>query len=222
MLKRDRAMKFCSIMKEQELPIYYSIQARGETVDAELLRELKTTGCQHIAVGVEVGDEDIRKLIKKGNTVEDMRRAARLIREAGLRMVGFFMFGFPWETREQMLKTADLMEELDPCIAFPYIVTSAPGTELFDIAIDMGLISGAVDWSSFSHVSPEMGLTVKLEPKERKELIDDILSRFTRHNGNRLRWDWLKRPRFYFAAACDTGVFSSPLKIMQYVKAILW
>lgn len=221
MLKRDRAIEFCSIMKRKQLPIYYSIQARGETVDADLLRELKATGCQHIAVGVEVGDEEIRRLIKKGNTVEDMRKAARLIKEAGLRMVGFFMFGFPWETREQMLKTADLMEELEPCIAFPYIVTPAPGTELFDIALDMGLISGTVDWSSFSHVSPQMGLTSKLEPEERKELIDAILNRFTKHNRDSLRWDWFRRPRFYFAAARDAGVFSSPLKIIQYLRALL-
>ena len=221
LLRQERAKKFTEILREKRLPIYYSIQTRGEMMDPLILKALKETGCQHIAVGVEVGDEQIRRLIKKGNTVDDMRDAARRIREAGLRMVGFFMFGFPWETREQMLKTADLMEELDPCVAFPYIVTPSPGTELLTIAQDMELVGADVDLSSFHHESPRMGLTEKIPESERAKFLDEILERFARQNRRKIRKDIFKRPLFYLAAASDVGLTSSLSKTMRYMSAIL-
>lgn len=221
LLKRERAKQFCRLLKEKGLKLYYSIQSRGEIMDEELLTMLKTTGCQHIAIGVEVGDAHIRKLIKKGNTLDEMRRAAFLIKKHGLRMVGFFMFGFPWETKEQMLKTVTFMEELDPFIAFPYIVTPAPGTELLDIAQRMGLIQGGVELASFSHISPKMGLTVHIPEEERKRLIEHILERFTRHNKRNLRGDLFKRPFFYWAAVRDVGILSSPRTLMKYLASVL-
>lgn len=220
LLRTERAKEFCERLKEKKLPVYYSIQSRGEMLDEELLDLLKQTGCQHIAIGVEVGDEQIRALIKKGNTLDDMRRAAYLIRKHKLRMVGFFMFGFPWETEEQMIKTADFMEELKPCIAFPYIVTPAPGTELMEIALSMGLIDPSMDLSSFSHISPKMGLTVAIPEERRKFLIDTILDRFARYNRKSLRWDLFTRPLFYAAAARDAGIVSSPAAIVKYVRAL--
>ena len=220
LLNKARVRAFCGELRRRGLHVYYSVQTRGEMMDEELLRELKRTGCQHIAIGVEVGDETIRKLIKKGNTVDDMRRAARLIREAGLRMVGFFMFGFPWETKEQMQATVDLMEELDPCIAFPYVATPAPGTELLTIAQELGLVAPDVDLASFHHVSPEMGITRAVPREERAAFMDGILERFAEHNRRSLRSDVFRRPLFYWAAARDAGILSSPSKVLRYLRML--
>ncbi len=221
LLDRARVLEFCDLLERRNLSIYYSLQSRGELMDNELLARMKATGCQHIAVGVEVGDEGIRKLIKKGNTVEEMRRAAQLIRDNGLRMSGFFMFGFPWETREQMMATVTLMEELNPFVAFPYIVTPSPGTELLEIAQGMNLMDAAVDLSSFAHVSPKMGLSAHVPEQERASLIDGILERFARHNRRSLRGDLLRRPRFFWRAARDAGILSSFSSIVGYVRIVV-
>lgn len=219
-IKKERALKFCELLANMKLSVYYSVQSRGEMLDPDVLKALKKTGCQHIAIGVEVGDENIRMKIKKGNTVEDMKIAAKKIKENKLRMVGFFMFGFPWETKEDMLKTLNLMEELNPIIAFPYIVTPAVGTELYDISQNMGLISDAIDYSSFSHISPKMGLTQNISEEERKPFIDSILDKFAAHNKKSLKWDFFKRPGFYLAAANDAGLFSSSRIMMQYINML--
>ncbi len=220
LLRKPRALEFVSLLQRKNLPIFYSIQTRGEMLDLEILKKLKRTGCQHIAVGVEVGDDEIRARIKKGNTVADMRAAAEMIRKAGLRMVGFFMFGFPWEDKEQMLKTASLMEDLDPCVAFPYIVTPSPGTELFTIAEGMGLLNGDVDLSSFHHESPRMGLTSKIPEFERVHFIDEILERFAKQNRRKIRKDVFKRPWFYWAVARDAGLTSSWPRVFKYLTAV--
>lgn len=213
---KERVIEFCSLLKERGLNIYYTLQTRGEMLDESLLPQLKETGCQHIAVGVEVGNEEIRKKIKKGNKNEEIRNANRLIKKYRLRMSGFFMFGFPWETREQMLETVEFMEELNPCVAFPYIVTPAPGTELLNIARAMELIPLSLDLSSFAHTSPKMGLTTTLSETEKEQLIDEILARFSKHNKKSLQKDLWTRPIFYLYAARDAGLFESPKILLKY------
>ncbi len=215
---RQRVLEFCRLLGSARPRLYFSLQTRGEMMDSELLASLKKAGCQHIAVGVEVGDEEIRKKIKKGNTVEQMRKASTMIRAHGLRMSGFFMFGFPWETKEHMTKTLDLMEEIDPFIAFPYIVTPAYGTELNKIAQQMELIPHHLDLSSFSHTSPKMGLTQNIPEEEKEQLIDHILQRFSRHNKRNLRFDFFRRPLFYFYFVRDSGILKSPRTIFHYLK----
>lgn len=218
---KDRVKEFCSLIKERKLNFYYTIQTRGEMVDEELLPKLKATGCQHFAIGVEVGDPEIRKKIKKGNKNSDIRRAAKLIKKYDLRMNGFFMFGFPWETKDQMLATVSFMNELNPVVAFPYIVTPAPGTELLEISTKMDLVPSSLDIASFAHTSPQMGLTDSLSEKEKKRLFDDIMSQFSQHNRKSFRRDILTRPFFYFSAAKDAGLLQSPVVLLQYFKGLL-
>lgn len=217
----DRVRTFCALVRARKLPIYYTIQTRAEMVDEELLPLLKASGCQHLAVGVEVGDEEIRRKIQKGNTNDQVRRAAQLTRKHGLRMSGFFMFGFPWETRETMEKTLAFMKELDPCVAFPYIVTPAQGTELLNIAREMNLIPAALDMSSFAHTSPKMGLTQNLSEEEKQQLIDKILAAFTRHNRKSFLRDIFRRPLFYLYAAHDAGLLGSRQAVLRKVKELI-
>ena len=67
-----------------------------------------------LAVGFETGSEKTMKLIKKGATLEDSIRAAELIKKAGIPLFGFFMVGFPWETKEDIKATEKFILKLNP------------------------------------------------------------------------------------------------------------
>jgi len=219
---RNRVVDFCRLLEERRLPVSYSLQTRGEMLDESLLPGLKRSGAQHIAIGVEVGDEDVRKRIRKGNTVEDMREAGRKLRRHGLRMSGFFMFGFPWESRREMLATVELMEELDPIAAFAYIVTPAPGTELLSLAKEMHLIPEGLPLASFSHTSPRMALSSLVPEEEKEPLLNEILERFSRHNRKAFLRDLPKRPRFYLSTLRDAGILASPSSFFRYLKLLVF
>ena len=70
------------------------------------------TGAWKIALGVESGNEDMLKAIKKKVTVQDVVTAVGRLSAAGVQSKGFFIFGFPGETEAQMQDTIGLVERL--------------------------------------------------------------------------------------------------------------
>lgn len=79
----------------------------------EDLTILAHSGCWRIAMGVESGDDQMLKRIKKAITTQQIKEAVRKLREAGIPQVkAFFIMGFPGETLEQMQTTRKFIMEL--------------------------------------------------------------------------------------------------------------
>ena len=97
-----------SIYDNKQLVAYgkieFTVNSRVKPLDIELLYKLKEAGCFMIAVGFESSNDETLKKIKKGVTREDNIRAAKLIKKSKLPLFGFFMIGFPWETKEDIIQ----------------------------------------------------------------------------------------------------------------------
>lgn len=79
----------------------------------EDLSILAQSGCWRIAMGVESGDEQILRRIKKDITPQQVRKAVSRLRKAGIPQVkAFFIMGFPGETLKQMETTRRFIMEL--------------------------------------------------------------------------------------------------------------
>lgn len=79
----------------------------------EDLNVLVQSGCWRITIGVESGNEQMLKQIKKKITKNQVRRAVEKLRKAGVPEVkAFFIMGFPGETYLQMLETQQFVMEL--------------------------------------------------------------------------------------------------------------
>jgi len=214
---KERAREFCRLLIERKLPVYWSAQTKAEMVDSETLALMKKAGGQHVAVGVEVGNPEIRKLIKKGNTVDDVRNCAKLIKENGLYMVAFCMVGLPGEGRKEIQDTVNLIKEIQPYIVYPYMPTPAAGTELANIMLQKNP-KGLEEYRDKCHIDTSAGLTERMDPKERKEALEWALDEFVKINRKSLLGNILKRPRFYWALAHDMTFFRNPRFFFQYVK----
>ena len=111
--------------------IEFTANSRVKPLGYELLCKMKDAGCFTVAVGFESGSDDTLKKIKKGTTREDNLRAARLIKKAKLPLFGFFMIGFPWETKEDIIQTLDFIFDIDPDFIEVHIAMPYFGTELY-------------------------------------------------------------------------------------------
>ena len=78
----------------------------------ETMDKMKESGAWKIALGVESGSDVVLKQIKKKVVVDDVRGAVTKLSNAGIQTKGFFIFGFPGETMEQMNQTRALIKEL--------------------------------------------------------------------------------------------------------------
>lgn len=219
-IDKKRAQKFCRLLIKKKLPVFWSAQTRAEMVDEKTLRLAKKAGCQHIAVGVEVGNSQIRKLIKKGNTVDDVRRCAKLLHKVGLRMVAFCIIGLPGEGRKEIEDTVNLVKEIKPYIVYPYFPTPASGTELARIVEEKNP-EGLVKYRDQNHLDPSAPLVEGMDPKEKREVIKWAVGEFVKVNKNNLVIDVMKRPNFYFALASDMNFFKHPSFFIGYLKDYL-
>jgi radical SAM superfamily enzyme YgiQ (UPF0313 family) len=103
---------------------------RVDCVDPELLQAMRRAGCWLIALGIESGSQAILDRVHKQHTVVDSVRAVRWAREAGLFVVGHFIFGLPGEDDETAQATLDLALELPLNFAQFYCAAPYPGTAL--------------------------------------------------------------------------------------------
>lgn len=219
-IDKKRAQKFCRLLIKKKLPVYWSAQTRAEMVDEKTLKLVKKAGGQHIAVGVEVGNPRVRKLIKKGNTVNDVRKCAAIIRKAGLRMVAFCMIGLPWEGKKEIKDTVNLIKEIKPYIVYPYLPTPAAGTKLATMLLKKNP-KGLEEYRDRCHLDATAALTKKLTSRQKKKVIEWAMVEFIKINKHHLVLDIFKRPKFYWALANDMNFFKHPKFLLGYLKDYL-
>jgi anaerobic magnesium-protoporphyrin IX monomethyl ester cyclase len=81
-------------------------------VDAGLMNDLKKSGCYELFIGIESGSPKILGEIKKTKNVDTILSNLSKIFEAGINMKGYFIYGFPDETKEDMEMTFQLAVKL--------------------------------------------------------------------------------------------------------------
>jgi len=90
---------------------------------AELLPELRRSGCLFITSAVEAVDDDILRLLAKNHTSRDFDRAVALTREAGIALAPTFVAFTPWTTLEGYIALLERLLELQ-------LVASVPPVQL--------------------------------------------------------------------------------------------
>jgi len=133
-------IELCQAILERGLQIEWASNSRVDTIDAELLSWMKKAGCWLIAYGVESGNQQMLDLMKKRATVEQARQAIRLTREAGIRSSVYFLMGLPWDKPETLEDNVRFAQELMPDYVEIFYTYPFPGTELYKIALEQGLL----------------------------------------------------------------------------------
>ena len=97
-------------------------------------------GCSRISYGVESAASDVRDLFNKKITIEQVEESFNWTRSAGIKILAYFMLGAPRETRKSIEETLALSLKLNPDFAYYSIVVPYPGTDLYDNALNDGLL----------------------------------------------------------------------------------
>jgi len=174
-VNRKRVFDVCEEIIERDLKIRWDIRTRVDTVDEEMLRMLKKAGCVSIHYGVESGNDDILKLIKKGYTVKKVKETFKLTKKIGIETLAYFMIGLPSENKENIQESFDLARELKPDYAHFTIFSPYPGTELYNYGLEKGIIKNDI-WRDFAK-NPEKDFKIPFweENFTRNELYEMIV-----------------------------------------------
>lgn len=131
-----RALELCAALeRDLDFPLQFSAVTRATMVKQDLLAAMRRAGCVQITFGVESGDREVLRAIRKGISPPAVLRALTWAKEAGLRTACTFMFGFPGETPRQLENTLRFMEQIAPLVdAFGAngVAVPMPGTPMYD------------------------------------------------------------------------------------------
>ncbi|UCE59340.1 MAG: B12-binding domain-containing radical SAM protein [Phycisphaerales bacterium] len=141
----------------------------ANTIDLATARNMKAAGFDEVGFGVESGNPQIMKEMKKGVKREDVLRAARILRQADLRFAAYFIIGHPHETLHTVRDTIDLATRLNPdSVAFG-IMTPYPGSQVWEMATrgEGGYKMLSMDWNDFNK---QIGSALELVDLSRRQI----------------------------------------------------
>ncbi len=144
-LSKKRAMEFCREMIERNIKVNWAVNARVDSIDRELLEEMKRAGCWRVLYGIESGVQKNLDTLKKGTSIQQIEKAVELTAEVGIEAYGTFMFGIPGETYEEGLRTIEFACSIPLDYAVFVNLTPLPGTEVYE-----DLLSGNITPAKFT------------------------------------------------------------------------
>ncbi|MFA5070487.1 MAG: radical SAM protein [Patescibacteria group bacterium] len=134
----SRVIEICQEIVRRGIKVTWTCLGRVNFVTDDLIKWMKRAGCWQISFGIESGDDEVLKKIKKGQTKEMVRKAFKICQRQKMGTRGFFIIGLPGDTEETMQATIDFAKELPLDVAGFYVTIPFPGTELTDTAKKTG------------------------------------------------------------------------------------
>ena len=98
------------------------------------LTELRQNGLGMLYLGVETGDDEIRKRISKGSSAQRCLEMAKRVKDAGIELTVTLLLGIAGKERslDHARATGELLSEMDPDYASALTVILIPGTPLWE------------------------------------------------------------------------------------------
>jgi radical SAM superfamily enzyme YgiQ (UPF0313 family) len=129
----NRAKQICELICKRGLKIHYQLGngLRVDKVDKGLLKKMKESGCYFISYGLESGNSQILRKIKKGITVHQIKETVDSTRKVGIKVGASFIIGHPGESYSDGMESLKLAKNLQLDFLYWYNLIPYPGSELY-------------------------------------------------------------------------------------------
>ena len=136
--KKEHVLELCRRIKD--MGVYWDGQARVNTVNRDILRQMRDANCYSIGLGLESGSDRILRAMNKGITRDQIISVLNAAKDAGMHLKLQFMCGYPGETAQDLDKTISLVKESGYPPRRMSWTTPLPGSQIYEDAKRSGLI----------------------------------------------------------------------------------
>lgn len=129
---RTRLTELCEEIERRGIKKYFATQGRSDFIanHPDVMRRLRDCGLMMVLSGYESNDDNSLESLRKSNTLEKNKRAARIMRDLGMISIGVFMVRPEFEEHEFDL-LYQTINEMGVAIPLVTILTPLPGTQMF-------------------------------------------------------------------------------------------
>ncbi len=168
----QHCLAVCDEILKRNLKVKWTSFARVDTVSLKVLQRMKDAGCQAVSFGLESGNTDILKIIRKGITLSQVIEAVNLCNQVGLQPHGSFILGLPGETPETLKETLAFGEKLKKLgVSYGFhLLAPFPGTRVRQDCDKLGIKILSNDWSDY-HANRAIVET----PAVSRQMLDEIV-----------------------------------------------
>ena len=154
-ISRKHVLAICAELKKRGLHrLPWECEIRADTVDPELLQEMRSAGCYYVDMGLESACARVLKQICKGVTLQQVEDVIGWCNDLGLMIKLFLTWGHPTETYREALETLRFMERNHHRVqrmAAHVGILIYPGTGVEAFAREQGFLPADFSWSSPYH-----------------------------------------------------------------------
>lgn len=153
-LNRTHVMGICDRIIERGYDLNIWAYARVDSIKDEFLDKLNRAGFRWLALGIESGSKHVRDGVEKGRFgTAEIIQVVRKIQNAGINVIGNYIFGLPDDTYASMEETLALAIEANCEFANFYCAMAYPGSKLYTMAEQQGweLPSSWIGYSQHSY-----------------------------------------------------------------------
>jgi anaerobic magnesium-protoporphyrin IX monomethyl ester cyclase len=138
-LKPNWIGRYAELVREADAVIPFKCLQRADLVNEKTAAALAKAGCKTVWLGAESGSQKILDAMDKGDKVEDIYYAAKLLRDNGIEVGFFLQFGYPGEMWEDVQKTLKMVRECMPDDIGISVSYPLPGTKFFErVKLELG------------------------------------------------------------------------------------
>lgn len=146
---KKRTKDLLQAMIDNNLKLEWSAQVRTDIArDPELMRLMQATGCFSVYIGFESINPETLALYNKGQSVEDIDKAIRLIKEHSINIHGMFVLGSDTDDIQTIRDTEKYASKLNIDSVQFMMLTPLPGTPVFEELKNQGRLIHT-DWSKY-------------------------------------------------------------------------
>jgi anaerobic magnesium-protoporphyrin IX monomethyl ester cyclase len=176
-INRKKFVQFCEELIARGLPdkVKWGINTRVTDIlrDEDILKLYRKAGLVHVSLGTEAAAQLKLDLFHKETTVEQNKRAIRLLREADILVEAQFIVGLENETAETLEETYQMARDWKPDLANWSMYTPWPFSNLFR---ELGDKVEIYDFEKYNFVTP----IIKPAAMDRGELLDRVMNNYRR------------------------------------------
>ena len=190
-IHRKKFIAFCEELIARGLPakVQWGINTRVTDIlrDEKLLPMFRQAGLVHVSLGTEAAAQLKLERFNKETTIEQNKKAIRLLREAGIVTEAQFIVGLENETAETLEETYQMARDWNPDMANWAMYTPWPFSDLFQ---ELGDKVEVFDFEKYNFVTPIM----KPDAMDRAELLDRVMNNYRRFFMNKsfFQYPWEK------------------------------